>query len=133
VRSAGTFPARGSGRCRGLQATAQIRGRDASRILRVRERRGHQRGAERASSSEKKAIADVIRQPVRYLVSSPFHDPFSGGTVTASPPAISRYLERSSRSAPPSRSPGNPRAPHQPHLAGTLALEVMASIRATQT
>src|SRR5262249_678706 len=29
--------------------------------------------------AERQAIADVIKQPVRYLVSSPFHDPFSGG------------------------------------------------------
>src|SRR5262245_18894120 len=28
---------------------------------------------------ERQAIADAIKQPVRYLVSSPFHDPFNGG------------------------------------------------------
>jgi cyclase len=29
--------------------------------------------------AERQAIANVIKQPVRYLVSSPFHDPFNGG------------------------------------------------------
>jgi len=29
--------------------------------------------------AERQAIADTIRQPVRYLVMSPFHDPFNGG------------------------------------------------------
>jgi cyclase len=31
--------------------------------------------------AERQAIADVIKQPVRYLVSSPFHDPFNGGSA----------------------------------------------------
>ena len=31
--------------------------------------------------AEREAIADVIKQPVRYLVSSPFHDPFNGGSA----------------------------------------------------
>jgi len=30
---------------------------------------------------ERQAIADTIKQPVRYLVSSPFHDPFNGGSA----------------------------------------------------
>jgi glyoxylase-like metal-dependent hydrolase (beta-lactamase superfamily II) len=29
--------------------------------------------------AEREAIANVIKQPIRYLVSSPFHDPFNGG------------------------------------------------------
>jgi len=36
-------------------------------------------GTEAVARAERQAIADVIKQPVRYLVSSPFHDPFSGG------------------------------------------------------
>src|SRR5881396_1722458 len=31
--------------------------------------------------AERQAIADVIKQPVRYLVMSPFHDPFNGGSA----------------------------------------------------
>ena len=31
--------------------------------------------------AERQAIADTIKQPVRYLVSSPFHDPFNGGSA----------------------------------------------------
>jgi glyoxylase-like metal-dependent hydrolase (beta-lactamase superfamily II) len=31
--------------------------------------------------SERQAIADVIKQPIRYLVMSPFHDPFNGGSA----------------------------------------------------
>src|SRR5215470_19533532 len=31
--------------------------------------------------AERQAIADMIKQPVRYLVSSPFHDPFNGGSA----------------------------------------------------
>ena len=36
---------------------------------------------EAVARAERQAIADVIKQPVRYLVSSPFHDPFSGGNA----------------------------------------------------
>src|ERR1700686_108481 len=32
-----------------------------------------------SARAERQAIANVIKQPVRYLVSSPFHDPFNGG------------------------------------------------------
>src|SRR4026209_364236 len=31
--------------------------------------------------SERQAIAGVTMQPIRYLVSSPFHDPFNGGSA----------------------------------------------------
>jgi len=31
--------------------------------------------------SERQAIADAVKQPVRYLVMSPFHDPFNGGSA----------------------------------------------------
>jgi cyclase len=31
--------------------------------------------------SERQAIAGVTQQPIRYLVSSPFHDPFNGGSA----------------------------------------------------
>ena len=31
--------------------------------------------------AERQAIANVIKQPIRYLVSSPFHDPFNGGSA----------------------------------------------------
>ena len=31
--------------------------------------------------AERQAIAQTIKQPVRYLVSSPFHDPFNGGSA----------------------------------------------------
>jgi len=30
---------------------------------------------------ERQAIADSVKQPVRYLVMSPFHDPFNGGSA----------------------------------------------------
>ena len=35
--------------------------------------------------AERQAIADAIKQPVRYLVSSPFHDPFNGGSAVTGP------------------------------------------------
>ena len=31
--------------------------------------------------AERQAIAGTIKQPIRYLVSSPFHDPFNGGSA----------------------------------------------------
>jgi cyclase len=31
--------------------------------------------------AQRQAIADVVKQPIRYLVSSPFHDPFSKGNL----------------------------------------------------
>jgi glyoxylase-like metal-dependent hydrolase (beta-lactamase superfamily II) len=31
--------------------------------------------------AERQAIAETIKQPIRYLVSSPFHDPFNGGSA----------------------------------------------------
>jgi glyoxylase-like metal-dependent hydrolase (beta-lactamase superfamily II) len=31
--------------------------------------------------AERQAIAEVTKQPIRYLVSSPFHDPFNGGSA----------------------------------------------------
>ena len=37
--------------------------------------------SEAIARAERQAIANVIRQPVRYLVSSPFHDPFSKGNI----------------------------------------------------
>jgi len=37
--------------------------------------------SEAIARAERQAIADVIKQPVRYLVSSPFHDPFSKGNL----------------------------------------------------
>jgi glyoxylase-like metal-dependent hydrolase (beta-lactamase superfamily II) len=37
--------------------------------------------SEAAGRAEREAIASVIKQPVRYLVSSPFHDPFSKGNL----------------------------------------------------
>jgi glyoxylase-like metal-dependent hydrolase (beta-lactamase superfamily II) len=37
--------------------------------------------SEALARSERQAIADVIKQPVRYLVMSPFHDPFNGGSA----------------------------------------------------
>ncbi len=37
--------------------------------------------SEAAARAEREAIANVIKQPVRYLVSSPFHDPFSKGNL----------------------------------------------------
>ena len=36
---------------------------------------------EATARAERQAIAAVTTQPIRYLVSSPFHDPFSGGTA----------------------------------------------------
>ena len=36
---------------------------------------------EATARAERQAIAAVSTQPIRYLVSSPFHDPFSGGTA----------------------------------------------------
>src|SRR5262245_42152201 len=36
---------------------------------------------EAIARAEREAIANVIKQPVRYLVSSPFHDPFNGGSA----------------------------------------------------
>lgn len=36
---------------------------------------------EAVARAERQAIADTIRQPVRYLVMSPFHDPFNGGSA----------------------------------------------------
>src|SRR3989442_7879159 len=37
--------------------------------------------SEEVARAEREAIASVIKQPVRYLVSSPFHDPFSKGNL----------------------------------------------------
>jgi cyclase len=37
--------------------------------------------SEALARSERQAIADVVKQPIRYLVSSPFHDPFSKGNL----------------------------------------------------
>jgi cyclase len=37
--------------------------------------------SEMAARAEREAIATVIKQPIRYLVSSPFHDPFSKGNL----------------------------------------------------
>ena len=37
--------------------------------------------SEAIARAERDAIADVLKQPVRYLVSSPFHDPFSKGNI----------------------------------------------------
>lgn len=36
---------------------------------------------EAIARAERQAIANIIKQPVRYLVSSPFHDPFNGGSA----------------------------------------------------
>jgi cyclase len=38
-------------------------------------------GSEAVARAEREAIANVIKQPVRYLVSSPFHDQFSKGNL----------------------------------------------------
>jgi glyoxylase-like metal-dependent hydrolase (beta-lactamase superfamily II) len=38
-------------------------------------------GSEIVARAERDAIATVIKQPVRYLISSPFHDPFSKGNI----------------------------------------------------
>src|SRR5262249_1605914 len=38
-------------------------------------------GSEAVARAEREVIARVIRQPVRYLVSSPFHDQFSKGNL----------------------------------------------------
>ena len=40
--------------------------------------------SEAIARAEQRAIADVIKQPIRYLVSSPFHDPFSKGNLAYS-------------------------------------------------
>lgn len=37
--------------------------------------------SEAIARAEQREIADVIKQPIRYLVSSPFHDPFSKGNL----------------------------------------------------
>jgi cyclase len=37
--------------------------------------------SEALARSERQAIAGVTTQPIRYLVSSPFHDPFNGGSA----------------------------------------------------
>ena len=37
--------------------------------------------SEAIARAERQAIADVVKQPVRYLVSSVFHDPFSKGNI----------------------------------------------------
>src|SRR6202011_1372754 len=37
--------------------------------------------SEAIARAERQAIADVVKQPIRYLVSSPFHDPFSKGNL----------------------------------------------------
>ena len=37
--------------------------------------------SEALARSEREAIAGVIKQPIRYLVSSVFHDPFSKGNL----------------------------------------------------
>jgi cyclase len=37
--------------------------------------------SETIARAEQRAIADVVKQPIRYLVSSPFHDPFSKGNL----------------------------------------------------
>jgi cyclase len=37
--------------------------------------------SETAARAQREAIATIIKQPIRYLVSSPFHDPFSKGNL----------------------------------------------------
>src|SRR5215510_10895093 len=37
--------------------------------------------SEAIARAEQQAIADVVKRPIRYLVSSPFHDPFSRGNL----------------------------------------------------
>src|SRR5437867_11174671 len=37
--------------------------------------------SEAIARAERESIASVIKQPIRYLVSSPFHDPFSKGNL----------------------------------------------------
>jgi cyclase len=37
--------------------------------------------SEAIARAQRQAIANVVKQPVRYLVSSPFHDPFSKGNL----------------------------------------------------
>src|SRR2546422_8790307 len=37
--------------------------------------------SETIARAEREAIASTIKQPIRYLVSSPFHDPFSKGNL----------------------------------------------------
>ena len=39
---------------------------------------------EAIARQERQAIADSVKQPVRYLVMSPFHDPFNGGSAVYS-------------------------------------------------
>ena len=45
--------------------------------------------------AQRQAIATVIKQPIRYLVSSPFHDPFSKGNLASielpQPPAATEF------------------------------------------
>ena len=38
-------------------------------------------GSEAVARAERESIASVIKQPIRYLVSSPFHDQFSKGNL----------------------------------------------------
>ena len=37
--------------------------------------------SEAIARAQRQAIADVVKQPIRYLVSSPFHDPYSKGNL----------------------------------------------------
>ena len=37
--------------------------------------------SEAVARAQRQAIADAVKQPIRYLVSSPFHDPFSKGNL----------------------------------------------------
>src|SRR5262245_15668822 len=37
--------------------------------------------SEAIARAERGSISNIIKQPVRYLVSSPFHDPFSKGNI----------------------------------------------------
>src|SRR6185369_6753927 len=41
-------------------------------------------GSEAVARAERESIASVIKQPIRYLVSSPFHDQFSKGNLAYS-------------------------------------------------
>ena len=38
-------------------------------------------GSDAIARAQRRAIAEVIKQPIRYLVSSPFHDPYSKGNL----------------------------------------------------
>jgi cyclase len=38
-------------------------------------------GSEATARAQRQAIASVVKQPIRYLVSSPFHDPYSKGNL----------------------------------------------------